>query len=128
MPPLIVDRRWRLMDVLRTVCGHGVWTVGGPDRCRNTGYPGLDRPRRRPVSIIQHNTRPIDTLPISACPGWCTAGHSAALVPDAVDVHGSALFTHRALVLVDDPDGRRIDLVATSDVRPGGLLEHEAPA
>src|SRR4051794_21088027 len=77
---------------------------------------------------MQPDPRPIATTPAPACPAWCTAGHSAALVPDAVDVYGSALFTHRAVVLADDPDGRRIDLVSTSYVRPDGQVEHEAPA
>lgn len=61
-----------------------------------------------------------------SCPPWCRlpAGHA----PDHVDsVDGSVATIHRAPVLADHPDGRRLDLVQTSTVRADGSLDPGDP-
>jgi hypothetical protein len=63
-------------------------------------------------------------LAVTACPSWCRlpAGHA----PE-VDVDGTAAVVHRAVVLADNPDGHRLDLVQRVTVGPDGTAAVAAP-
>lgn len=60
------------------------------------------------------------------CPAWCAlpAGHA----PDHADpVDGSVSAEHRAPLLADLPNGRRLDLVQTTTSFPDGQVDPGEP-